>query len=398
MMLATTFMLLFGLSKAASTGYPDCTNLMLWNMIPDDARSEIVKSFVNYEDDADVRDDDMSTPFSSPFEDRATHHTDLAVGDFLEYNLNKSGGDWYKTAMMFLLSSKNFSSRSQNTLFTLIMAKASPIVVKKILRNIRYVREDIFQEFSENSIINLVLNTRLNGKEMINIFKVLQMYTGLDLTKKEHLSAVRCYAFKTQNRDLLLYTEEFPEFLDPLITCQKELLESWGDDEFNQLWDCVCVEDTKHVFEGPACYSTTENKFVKFITFSDAVNTCGWNAAMFAIASQKYDIALGIPSHLVPPKSAAIQAVDEPIQTIQQLIPFVEHAGYRGMLSKKFNADASTRKTSFNAPDCNNKICTIRAVNSADVKFDYSEKRPQRTLLDVQAYVEHFILSNEHLF
>lgn len=339
------------------------TGLLFWSLIPEDSRYEIIKFYRGGSKVPAAVKPVISTQAIAAAKSLNKNYTSA---DFINLVKAEYKDDWYAAASTFLLDAKNYNERSQMTLFLTIIQKAPPSVIKKILKDIRFCREDILKKIQHDVIFEIILKARDKGKDMVAIFKIIQMFSDFDLADADYLTFIRNAAFSMDDGDLLMLTEEYPDLIEPVSACQERLMEKWDPHRFPKIWDQICKSS-----EGAVCQRYKKHKFVKFPMFDQAVDTYDWDLAMFATASKNYNAILKMPNSLATKacRNSAMRTPGAPLSRMEHIIPLIEDRKYREQLCKKYNVSKTDISSSFDAFNANKVKSVVRVVKAVDKPF-----------------------------
>lgn len=363
---------------------PNYTGYMLWNMIPDESREEILNFYVKGVKCSSTDSTVVKTVETNKAAEDLSEK-DFSSSDFITINEETFGGLWHETAGMYLTDDTVYNVKSQITLFATILEKAPLYAIQRILKEKRYCRESILEEIPPTALVKYILNIDRSGADKVALFQIIQMYSDFDFGELSLLNLIRDAAFCLEDKDLVEFTDEYPDVLETnSLDDQERVMREWQVDHFPKLWDYVC---SNAECTGAECKTYPNQKYMKFNTFSEGIDVKDWNIAMFATACQRYDEVCKMPNSLLPKASKAVKdhKAGDRIKCMEHLIPMIKDQYQRDKLCQMFEMELlPAMQENIETYGYSGQRINLKALNG--VKPERVERFCQNSMNDYSIY------------
>lgn len=335
---------------------PDSTSFLLWKMIPADVRHEILRYHV--QNNASKMKNEITVNISSA----TAASTEEDVDGLTILERIDDADDWIGEANNILNRNiNNFNLKTQFNLLTEIIKHAPVPIVQMIFDKYPYAG-NLLKYVKDEELTKLVLDSRLTTKDMKNLLLVLERYSKFNLAQLSVLTLVRDRAISSDSCDLLKFTNEYPEIIEPSEMCPQALLMQCTN-YLPNIWDnMIC----SYPFQINEVCKRNDGLFVKFKLFSKPLLTRGWTLEMFALACEEFDKLLNLPDCLISSTeigSTCPKHISGHLSKIEQMIPMIYLKCNRERILNKYGLNSSCDVIkSFQAPDENGVLVTVEVL------------------------------------
>lgn len=259
--------------------------------------------------------------------------------------LLKEYKSWESLALEFI-KSRSHSMRDKVHLLIEIFKEASFVSFQNILDRNEAVRI-LADRVGPALLAEIVIKYRTSGKEIINLLRVMEKHLNFDMGEnQELLELIREEGFRRDDRDLLEYTNNYPDvvqFIHKVCPPQQYAIEGLikycCGGKVSACWDLLINPNTPVETLKAAPYKC--KKYVKFDMFSCPINVEGWTMDMFACANEDYEHLEKYPHKECPTNSSAPETDDKRPRKIQDLIPMMSYEAKRRLACNLYGLDSS---------------------------------------------------------
>lgn len=366
------------------------TRLLVWYMIPEEVRGEILyKYYYSKPREAII----YRRPPPEMVSISTRRYFDIEPEVFAT-EIRKDY-DWVDLSNEYVLNSKRYSERTQLSFLVEAIKNSLPSKIEEILkrRPLALVLLKKIQAKASEELVKFVLNSRKSGSEIIEIFRILERYSDLDMANLSYLQNIRNIAFERDDCELLMYTNAYPDLIKPSSACSLELFDHLKDYKLPEIWDLVCANP--HKSEQSWMFKSSKKIFKKFQLFSNPVLVDCWTLDMYALACQDYERAFNIPLRIVE-KHRIVTEITSELCHIAQMIPFIPDQLYREKFIEKYNLRGKVRPetylTEFPHLNSSGAKCTVRVIpycQQEDIVCSYT---PPVRVADTNALVSKVLV------
>ena len=351
---------------------PDSTSFLLWKMIPTDVRHEILRYHVQNNGSKMKNEITVISPETASTEEDLDGLTILERID--------SAKDWISEANNIL--NRNiikFSLKTQLNLLTEIIKHAPVPIVQTIFDKYPYAG-NLLKYVKDEDLTKLVLDSRLTTKDIKNLLLVLERYSKFNLAQLSVLTLIRDRAISSDSCDLLKFTNEYPEIIEPSEMCPQALLMQCTN-YLPNIWDkMIC----SYPFQINKICKRNDGLFVKFKLFSQPLLTRDWTLEMFALACEEFDKLLNLPDCLISSTglgSTCPKHTTGHLSKIEQMIPMIYLKYDRERILNKYGLSCNCEVVqSFQAPDENGVLRKVEVLLPSQQKFEEPIRRIKNSI------------------
>jgi hypothetical protein len=336
---------------------------LVWYMIPEEVRKELI--FIYYRSDRTKINPCRPPPgMVCIAPDRYNYLTPKQIVEKIQ-----NDRDWYNFANDYVLDAKRFSESTQLNFLAEAIKNASPRTIEEIFQSYPHasVLMKKIQTKESEKLVNFVLDSRMLAGDIIEIFRILERYSDLDMANLGYIQKIRMVAYERDDCELLMYTNAFPDLIRPVSSCQDDLFDHvLKGDNIPRIWSLIC--DDPHRSVRNQVFTISKDRFIKFRLFSESVNAKAWPLDMYALACQEYELALKVPT-CITMKSASenviVRDMANGINHISQMIPLIPDPFYRQMFIERCNytsMDSERYLTEFQHLNSSGKKSTVKVV------------------------------------
>ena len=367
------------------------TRFLVWYMIPEEVRKEIIHNYYYYSD-KDVLI--LCKPLPGMVCISPHRYYEISPEELVEKVENDR--DWINLSNTYLLNTKIYSEKSQFNFLIEAIKNASPSSIEEIFQRRPHalVLLKKIQTKASEELVNFILDSRTIASDIIEIFRIFERYSDLDMANLKYLQKIRSVAYERDDCELLMFTNAYPDLISPTGACQMSIFDyiSLNEDKIPRFWSLICDD----VHKSARSLMFNRDKFVKFRLFSEPVNYKAWTLDMYAVACQEYEIALKLPLCITLKSSYLCNEITTGIQDISQMIPIIPDPVYRQRFIEKYNLrtmDPSTFKTKFNHLNQSGKKSTVEVIPYCEQQNVECVAPPVR-IADTKALVSKIISNN----
>lgn len=379
MKMFTLYTTLFLIICCVAASENDHTNFLLWYMIPKQVHKEVLSFYYT-----------PLTPNPTP-KDKVILAPDRFSVYEPEHFLHQveEDQDWINLSAVYLQNFREHSLTTQLNLLLEILKNASPSSIEKIFHECLHASTLLKKILLNNAeeLIDFILNAKTLAEEIIEIFRIMERYSDFDLAADvNYLQKVREIAFERDDCELLLFTNAYPDIIDPINTCQRDLLTSLRSDGIPKVWNLVCANPHKSA----RVQMKESDCFIKFKLFSEPVNTNQWTLDMFAVACQEYKTALELSLRI---KQKQVVGKRKGLTHIIDMIPLIPDPLYRQEFIKKYKFKDLNRLREFEQ-QVNGDTCVVKVVPFLEQCDEIVDYKPPARIANTRSLVSSILKHN----
>lgn len=214
-------------------------------------------------------------------------------------------------------------------------------------------------------IVEAFMPSNQQAHEIIQMLKLFEKISNFTLSDSGVMKRIRKMAFERDDVALMRFTDEYPEFIISSSLDHEGLINAIKPNGHPRtLWNLLC-SDAVH---GSSIKVKTYDDFMKFPMFSHPINTKGWSLAMFALATENYNIANGMPLSLTYRKGSQIVLFEQGnhVTRLEHLVPLISDTNVKSYLINRYKLPSELNSgpgfVKFKTLDANGNQITVNVL------------------------------------